>query len=153
MFAAVTVSYHRRHAAAAAGRDPGQGMVARTGPGDGDGAGADRADQTAGRDGSDHEAQCRGEEEQAGLQRGKAAKMLQILRAEEEVRDEDARRRSASGIHRSRSDGATAGSGASGESARARSTTANTPYSTSATTMGRSVSRSDQPSSPALINP
>jgi hypothetical protein len=59
---------------------------------DGNGTGADGADQAAGRDGSDHEGQGRGQEEHAGLQSAEAAKVLQILRTEEEVRDEHASR-------------------------------------------------------------
>src|SRR4029453_12497589 len=59
---------------------------------DGDGTGADGADQAAGHDRSDHEGQGCGQEEQAGLQRAEAAKVLQVLRTEKEVRDEHAGR-------------------------------------------------------------
>src|SRR5262249_25938898 len=56
----------------------------------GDGTGADATDQAAGRDGPDHEGQSRGQEEQASLQSAEAAKVLQILRTEEQPRDEHA---------------------------------------------------------------
>lgn len=59
-----------------------------------------------------------GQEEQAGLQRAEAAKVLQILQTKEKPRDEQAGRDEHQKRRRPRSNGAPAGSGASGEPVR-----------------------------------
>src|SRR5829696_4628587 len=111
---------------------------------DGDGTGADGADEAAGRDGSDHQGQGRGQEEQAGLERAAAAKVLQVLRTNKRSamstpaaisfrKAPAATGRRASRLRRIRG------------ARTVRSTTTNTPYRTMAAAMGSSVPRSAQP--------